>query len=146
MHSYIAGSNNFESEIVEIIKDDGTNFFPMLKLVFKEIENRSGSYIAIAEIEGVKYKCVVFFCKKTKTIEIHLIGCQNNDLLGRKVKLYLIQFIREWQEFKSEKYRLEAISNDVYLTNFYFRNSDINIDNVGDCAYDEQRKVQNTLF
>lgn len=145
MNAFVTSNNVFESEIVETNDNSKTTCFPTAKIEVKNIENRCGSYIATAEISGVKYKCVAFLSKKKGTIEMHLIDCPKKDLVGSVVKLRLIQFIRERQEFNSNKKLAEAISSDVYLTNSYFKNSGANGDD-GEGGDGDQRKIQSTLF
>ena len=145
MNAFVGSNNAFESEIVEINDNSKTTCFPTAKIEVKNLENCCGSYIATAEISGIKYKCVAFLSKKKGTIEMHLIDCTKKDLVGSTVKLRLIQFIRERQEFNSNKKLAEAISSDVYLTNSYFKNGNVNGNDVegGD---GNQRKIQSTLF
>lgn len=146
MNAFVTSNNTFESEIVEMNDNKKTTCFPTVKIEVKNLENRCGSYIATAEIGSVKYKCVAFLSKKKGTIEMYLIDCPKKDLVGIAVKLRIIQFIRERQEFKSSKRLIEAISSDIYLTNSYFKNSGTNGDNYGGEGDGDQRKVQSTLF
>ena len=146
MNAFVTGNNTFESAIVETNDNKKTTGFPTVKIDVKNIENRCGSYIATAEICGVRYKCVAFLSKKKGTIEAHLIDCSKKDLVGSVVKLRIIQFIRERQEFNSDKRLIEAISSDIYLTNAYFKHGGANIDDDVVGADGDRRKAQSTLF
>lgn len=142
MNANISSNNLITSKIIAFEKNEHTTCFPTLKMEVKDIENCSGSYIAIVKIGETKYKCVAFVCKKKGTIELYLIDCKNKDFVGKEAEVNLIRFIRERQDFKSNDKLAEAISSDLYVANIYFKENGVG----GGGKKSEQNKVQDTLF
>ena len=142
MNASILNNNLTTGKIVAFKKNEYTTGFPTLKIDVKDIENCSGSYIAIAKIGEIKYKCVAFVCKKKGTVELYLIDCKKNDFVGQDVEVNLVRYIRDWQDFNSNDKLSEAISSDLYVANIYFKENGEG----GGVANPDQNKVQNTLF
>ena len=86
----------------------------------------SGIYAAIIEINGTRYLCAVNIGERPsinksteKILEAHIINFKRN-ILGKKIKLWFIQKIRDEKKFSSKENLIKAIAKDVlYIRKHY---------------------------
>ncbi|MBQ7552619.1 MAG: riboflavin kinase [Rickettsiales bacterium] len=79
------------------------------------VEN--GSYISNVAVNKNYYNAVSFI--NENVIKTHIINF-NEDVIGKKVKIRLIQFLRPVEEFETTKDLVEAMASDVFLAKDYF--------------------------
>ena len=79
------------------------------------VEN--GSYISNVVVNKNNYNAVSFINKNI--IKTHIINF-NEDVIGKKVKVKLIQFLRPVEEFATTQDLVNAIASDVFLAKDYF--------------------------
>lgn len=78
---------------------------------------RNGSYIANVVYNKNNYNAVSYVNKSV--IKTHIINF-NEDVIGKKVKIKLIQFLRPVEEFATTQDLVDAIGSDVFLAKDYF--------------------------
>ncbi|MCK9615306.1 MAG: bifunctional riboflavin kinase/FAD synthetase [Candidatus Omnitrophica bacterium] len=86
----------------------------------------SGIYAAIIEIDGMRYLCAVNIGERPsinksteKILEAHIINFKRN-ILGKKIKLWFIQKIRDEKKFSSKENLIKAIAKDVSHIRKYY--------------------------
>ena len=83
----------------------------------EDIVVRNGSYIANVVYNKNNYNAVSYVNKSV--IKTHIINF-NEDVIGKKVKIKLIQFLRPVEEFATTQDLVDAIGSDVFLAKDYF--------------------------
>lgn len=78
---------------------------------------KNGSYITNVVFNKNNYNAVSFV--NQSVIKTHIINFDEN-IIGKKVKIKLIQFLRPIEEFATTKELVEAIASDVFLAKDYF--------------------------
>ena len=79
------------------------------------VEN--GSYISNVVVDKNNYNAVSFI--NDNIIKTHIINF-NEDIIGKQVKIKLIQFLRPVEEFATAQDLVDAIGSDVFLAKDYF--------------------------
>ena len=78
---------------------------------------KNGSYISNVVVNKNNYNAVSFI--NDNIIKTHIINF-NENVIGKKVKIRLIQFLRPVEEFATTQDLVEAIASDVFLAKDYF--------------------------
>ena len=82
-----------------------------------DIVVNNGSYITNVVFNKNNYNAVSFV--NDSVIKTHIINF-NEDIIGKQVKIKLIQFLRPVEEFATAQDLVDAIGSDVFLAKDYF--------------------------
>lgn len=85
--------------------------FPTANIELKE-PLESGVYEGCAYIYGAKCKAGIFVSKDEKTLELHIVGIEDN-LYGKELEIEIGDKIRDVQDFKNDEELKEQIEKDI---------------------------------
>lgn len=85
--------------------------FPTANIELKE-PLESGVYEGCAYIYGAKCKAGIFVSKDGKTLELHIVGIEDN-LYGKEIKIEIGDKIREVRDFQNDEDLKNQISKDI---------------------------------
>jgi len=107
--------------------------FPTLNLEIKDLDIDDGVYVSEIELKSKSHRSVTFigspetFGDKKRRIETHILNF-NEDIYGEKVRVKLLEKIRENKKFDSEGKLINQIKKDIKVTNVFWDNRNKNAD------------------
>ena len=104
--------------------NDTRLFYPTANISIKVNESdtnglvvRNGSYIANLVCDKHNYNAVAFV--NNALVKTHIIDF-NENIIGKRIKVRFIQFLRPVEEFATTQDLVDAIGSDVFLAKDYF--------------------------
>lgn len=103
------------------------SFFPTANVIDeKQADIKAGSYVSLTEIDNKLYKSISFlgipksFEQNIKYIETYIFGF-NDNIYGKNIKVFLLEFIRENQKFNTINELIANINNDLKVAKKYHK-------------------------
>ena len=94
--------------------------FPTANIILNSslVLPKFGVYYAVCEIDGKKYNCAINIGDKP-TVDNNYLGLEafifdfNEDIYGKKIKIYLKKFIRKEEKFRNLDELINQMKKDV---------------------------------